>query len=78
MSLPDTYLKLWYHSVLALAVVVLAWLPGCETIPVEFCYVHPVYGQVCVQVGGKKHYREDLTPAQRAEVEKWVAEKDKK
>lgn len=58
-------------------------LSGCEAarevlrdIPVEFCYVHPVYGQVCVQVNGKKHYREDLTPAQRAEVEKWVAEKD--
>lgn len=50
---------------------------GCESGPqLEFCYMHPTYGQVCVSVGGKKHYREDLTPAQRAEVEKWVAEKD--
>ena len=43
---------------------------------VEVCYVHPTYGQVCVKVGGKKHYSEDLTPAQRVEVEKWIAEKE--
>jgi hypothetical protein len=51
-------------------------LAACESMPaVEVCYVHPVYGQVCVQVGGKKHYREDLSPAERAEVEKWIKEK---
>ena len=59
---------------LAVAVLVLA---GCESLPpVEFCYIHPTYGQVCVSVNGKKHYREDLTPAQRAEAEKFVAEKE--
>ncbi len=63
---------------LMMLVMVLALL-GCESLPaVEFCYVHPVYGQVCVAIGGKKHYREDLTPAQRAEVEKWISEKEKK
>lgn len=55
-------------------------LAGCGIFPdgVEVCYVHPVYGQVCVKVGGKKHYAENLTPAQRAEVEKWIAEQEKK
>ena len=63
---------------LALIVLALAGV-GCESMPaLEVCYVHPVYGQVCVKVGGKKHYAEDLTPAQRAEVEKWIAEKEKK
>jgi len=49
-------------------------LGGCGLFPegVEVCYVHPVYGQVCVKVGGKNHYREDLTPEERAAAEKWV------
>lgn len=54
-------------------------LSGCGLFDgVEVCYVHPVYGQVCVKVGGSKHYREDLTPTQRAEVEKWIVEKESK
>lgn len=53
---------------------ILLGLVGCAGMPpVELCYVHPVYGQVCVQVGGKKHYAEDLTPEQRQEVEAWIA-----
>jgi len=66
--------RLAYISVLVMA------LFGCGLFPddVEVCYVHPVYGQVCVKVGGKKHYAEELTPAQRAEVEKWIAAQEGK
>jgi hypothetical protein len=62
------------------AAVLILTLTGCGLFPdgVDVCYVHPVYGQVCVKVGGKKHYAENLTPAQRAEVEKWIAEKESK
>lgn len=61
----------------ASALLLLA-LTGCGLFQdgVEVCYVHPVYGQVCVKVGGKKHYAENLTPEQRAEVEKWIKEKE--
>ncbi len=64
----------------ALGILFVLALSGCGLFPdgVDVCYVHPVYGQVCVKVGGSKHYREDLTPTQRAEVEKWIAEKDAK
>lgn len=60
-----------------LAAVLAFALAGCGSLPpVEFCYIHPVYGQVCVRVGGKLHYSEDLTPAQREEVRAWVKAKD--
>ncbi len=60
-----------------LVALLLLALSGCSLFDgIAVCYVHPVYGQVCVKVGGSKHYREDLTPAQRAEVEKWIAEKE--
>lgn len=60
---------------LFVSAILIAVLASCSNLPpVEFCYVHPVYGQVCVSVGGKRHYREDLTVAQRAEVDKWIAE----
>ena len=60
-----------------LLAVLLAAVVGCESLPpVEVCYTHPTYGAVCVQINGKKHFREDLTPEQRAEVEKWVKEKE--
>lgn len=62
-----------------IAAALLLALSGCSLFDgVEVCYVHPVYGQVCVTVGGKKHYAENLTPAQRAEVEKWIVEKESK
>jgi hypothetical protein len=52
----------------------LAAVTSCSGLPpVEFCYEHPVYGKVCVAVGGKKFYDPKLTPEQRAEVEKWIA-----
>lgn len=50
-------------------------LTGCKGFtlpPVELCYVHPTYGQVCVKFGGVLHYADTLTPAQRAEVEDWI------
>ncbi len=59
----------------ALALVLALLLAGCETLPpVELCYTHPVYGNVCVVINGKKHYRDGLTPEQRAEIDKWIAE----
>lgn len=50
-------------------------LVGCKfpnLPPIELCYIHPTYGQVCVKLGGVTHYAETLTPAQRAEVEAWI------
>lgn len=62
-----------------LALALLAFgVAGCGTLPpVEVCYEHPVYGKVCVAVGGRKYYDPKLTPEQRAEVEKWIAESEK-
>lgn len=59
-----------------LAILVLAFgLAGCGSLPeLEVCYEHPTYGKVCVAVGGKRYYDPKLTPEQRAEVEKWIAE----
>ena len=46
---------------------------SCSNLPpVEFCYVHPKYGQVCVKVGGKVYTDPKLTDAQRKEVEEWL------
>jgi len=48
---------------------------GCESMaPVEVCYEHPTYGKVCVAVGGKRYYDPKLTPEQRSEVDKWIAD----
>jgi hypothetical protein len=52
---------------------------GCESMPpVEVCYDHPQYGQVCVQIGGKRYYDPKLTPEQRQEVDRWIAEGEKR
>lgn len=40
---------------------------GCANY--EVCYDHPKYGRVCVTINGKKFIREDLTDAQRREIE---------
>lgn len=62
---------------LALLFAVLALgMGGCDSMPrVEACYSHPVYGEVCFKIGGKLAYSSELTPEQRAEVEKWAKEK---
>ena len=61
--------------VLALGLAASVFFGGCSGIPIEVCYVHPTYGQVCVSIGGKEFKRSDLTPEQQAEVDKWLKEK---
>lgn len=73
--------KTWDQwAALAIAVILfvaVAWLlVGCEAVaslpPVEVCYVHPKYGEVCVVVGGGRFFKATLTPAQKEEVEAWL------
>ncbi len=66
-----------------LSVLLLLVLVGCAELydvlpPVEACYNHPKYGQVCFVINGKKHYAEALTPQQRAEVERWILDSERK
>lgn len=53
---------------------------SCESLPfpIEACYTHPVYGEVCIKMGGRRYYDPKLTPEQRAEVDKWIDQKEGK
>jgi hypothetical protein len=57
------------------AILTVVIVSGCRNAPdLEICYTHPVYGTVCVKIGGKQHKidRTDLTDAQKKEVEEWL------
>jgi len=69
----------WGDRILAafviLATVFVLWLgAGCRNLPAfEVCYVHPKYGTVCVEINGDRHFKATLTPAEKEEVERWIA-----
>lgn len=70
----------WSVAVLAASSLLWFGFVGCSQVkeivkelpPIEFCYVHETYGEVCVQIGGELFFKATLTPAQKAEVEEWV------
>jgi len=64
-------------AVLVLGLSALLAAAGCQEFretPVQFCYIHPKYGEVCVSIGGKRYKidRPDLSPEQKTDVENWL------